>query len=137
ELIDLDEGAPALALGIFDAGEGGFGKFAGGGTAGGQVRGELQYRRVGHRTPYFPLFFTRSSTTAGSASVDVSPRLLKSFSTILRRMRRMILPERVLGRPGAHWMTSGVAIGPISLRTHATSSLRSSSDGCWPALSVT
>ena len=26
----------------------------------------------------------------------------------------MILPERVLGRPGAHWMTSGVAIGPIA-----------------------
>ena len=31
----------------------------------------------------------------------------------------MILPERVLGRPGAHWMTSGVAIGPISFRTQA------------------
>ena len=49
----------------------------------------------------------------------------------------MILPERVLGRPGAHWMTSGVAIGPISLRTQLTSSLRSSSLGCWPTLSVT
>ena len=23
----------------------------------------------------------------------------------------MILPERVLGRPGAHWITSGAAIG--------------------------
>ena len=29
----------------------------------------------------------------------------------------MILPERVLGRPGANWMRSGEAIGPISLRT--------------------
>ena len=55
----------------------------------------------------------------GSARVEVSPRLPKSFSAILRRMRRMILPERVLGRPGAHWITSGVAIGPISLRTQA------------------
>ena len=26
----------------------------------------------------------------------------------------MILPERVFGRPGAHWMKSGVAIGPIA-----------------------
>jgi len=45
---------------------------------------------------------TRFSTTEGSASVLVSPRLSNSFSAILRRMRRMILPERVLGRPGAH-----------------------------------
>ena len=52
-------------------------------------------------------FFTRSSTTAGSARVVVSPRLPMSPSATLRRMRRMILPERVLGRPGAHWITSG------------------------------
>ena len=26
----------------------------------------------------------------------------------------MILPERVFGRPGAHWITSGAAIGPIA-----------------------
>ena len=45
----------------------------------------------------------------------------------LRRMRRMILPERVLGKPGAQWITSGVAMGPISVRTCWTSSaLRSS-----------
>ena len=31
----------------------------------------------------------------------------------------MILPERVFGRPGANWIRSGAAIGPISLRTHA------------------
>ena len=41
----------------------------------------------------------------------------------------MILPERVFGRPGAHWIRSGEAIGPISLRTQVTSSLRSSSVG--------
>ena len=35
----------------------------------------------------------------------------------------MILPERVLGRPGAHWMRSGVAIGPISVRTQLRSSV--------------
>jgi len=62
-------------------------------------------------TPF--LFFTKSSTTEGSASVLVSPRLEISFSAILRKMRRMILPERVLGRPGANWMTSGRAMGLI------------------------
>jgi hypothetical protein len=29
-----------------------------------------------------------------------------SLAAILRRMRRMILPERVFGRPGAHWIRS-------------------------------
>ena len=65
---------------------------------------------------------TRSSTTAGSASVEVSPSWSCSLAAIFRRIRRMILPERVLGRPGAHWIRSGVAVGPISLRTCWTSS---------------
>ena len=29
-------------------------------------------------------------------------------------MRRMILPERVFGRPGVNWIRSGEAIGPIA-----------------------
>ena len=45
----------------------------------------------------------RSSTTPGSASVEVSPRSPGVTSAprvaTLRRMRRMILPERVLGSP--------------------------------------
>ena len=49
----------------------------------------------------------------------------------------MILPERVFGRLGAHWMRSGAAIAPISLRTQSRSSLRSASFGCSPAFSVT
>ena len=49
----------------------------------------------------------------------------------------MILPERVFGRPGANWIRSGEAIGPISLRTQPASSLRSASLGCSPAISVT
>jgi hypothetical protein len=48
----------------------------------------------------FPL--TRASTTCGSARVDVSPIWSTAFSAILRKMRRMILPERVFGRPGAN-----------------------------------
>ena len=45
----------------------------------------------------------------------------------------MILPERVLGRPGANWMASGEAMGPISLRTCWRSSVRSSSEGSEPS----
>src|SRR3546814_18095678 len=71
---------------------------------------------------YRARFATRLSTTDGSASVVVSPKLLVSPSAIFRRIRRMILPERVLGRPGENWIVSGVAIGPISVRTHFTSS---------------
>ena len=66
-----------------------------------------------------------------------SPSTPYSFSAILRRMRRMILPERVFGRPGANWIRSSEAIGPISLRTQATSSFRSSSLGSTPAITVT
>ena len=49
----------------------------------------------------------------------------------------MILPERVLGRPGANWIASGVAIGPISVRTHCFSSARNSSLAVQFALRVT
>ena len=49
----------------------------------------------------------------------------------------MILPERVLGRPGAHWMTSGAAKGPISVRTHLTRAARNSSVGRVSAFRVT
>ncbi len=57
--------------------------------------------------------------------VHIEPYLL----AILRRMRRMILPERVLGMPGAQWMVSGVAMGPMDLRTAATSSFLTLSSG--------
>ncbi len=47
---------------------------------------------------------TSCATTPGSASVEMSPSASCSLAAILRRMRRMILPERVFGSPGAHWM---------------------------------
>ena len=37
-------------------------------------------------------------TTVGSCSVEVSPKLDNSSSATLRNMRRMILPDLVLGR---------------------------------------
>lgn len=49
----------------------------------------------------------------------------------------MILPLRVLGRPGAHWMKSGEAMGPMSLRTCLTRSARRSSEGSMPDWRVT
>ena len=82
-------------------------------------------------------FSIKSETTAGSASVDVSPRFEKSSSAIFRKMRLMILPERVLGRPGANWIRSGVAIGPISERTQVRSSVLSASVGSIPVIKVT
>ena len=44
------------------------------------------------------LLAIKSSTTEGSARVEVSPMLSISFSAILRKMRRMILPERVFNQ---------------------------------------
>ena len=43
-----------------------------------------------------------------------------SLAAILRNIRLIIFPDRVLGSPGAHWIASGVAIGPISFLTHCT-----------------
>ncbi|MEY3646981.1 MAG: hypothetical protein RL127_1689 [Bacteroidota bacterium] len=39
------------------------------------------------------------STTLGSNRVDVSPKLPNSPSATLRKIRRIIFPERVLGKP--------------------------------------
>lgn len=50
---------------------------------------------------YLPRRPTSTLTTLGSASVDVSPSCSSSLDAILRSTRRMILPERVLGSPGA------------------------------------
>ena len=46
----------------------------------------------------------------------------------------MILPERVLGKPGANWILSGDAIGPMFLRTYATNSFSAPPFGSTPLL---
>src|SRR3989344_2300447 len=79
----------------------------------------------------------KPSTTVGSARVEVSPMFSSSLQAILRRMRRMILPERVFGRPGAHWISSGLAKLPISLPTKASSSCFSASLISTPFIGVT
>lgn len=62
------------------------------------------------------LFSNKLSTTEESAMVVTSPMFLSFFATC-RKTRRMILPERVFGSPGEFWMISGVAKGPILVRT--------------------
>ena len=79
----------------------------------------------------------RLSTTSGSARVEVSPMVSISSVAILRRIRRMILPERVFGSAGAQWMTSGMAIGPITVLTWARRMVFNSSEYSSPMFRVT
>ena len=53
-----------------------------------------------------------TSTTEESAMVLMSPKSLSSLAIFLRTLL-MILPDLVLGRPGADWMKSGCAKGAI------------------------
>lgn len=62
------------------------------------------------------LFLNNISTIDSSARVDVSPTFL-SLMAILRKILRIILPDLVFGKPGAYWITSGMAKGPIFSRT--------------------
>ena len=48
----------------------------------------------------FGLCSNKTSTTLGSANVDMSPKS-RSPAAILRNTRRIIFPDRVLGSPGA------------------------------------
>jgi type IV secretory pathway TraG/TraD family ATPase VirD4 len=52
--------------------------------------------------PYYDIPKIAEPSTPGSARVEMSPSCSCSSAAILRRMRRMILPERVFGSPGAH-----------------------------------
>ncbi|MDT4890627.1 hypothetical protein FQZ97_1274900 [compost metagenome] len=49
----------------------------------------------------------------------------------------MILPERVFGSAGAHWISSGLAKLPISLPTRPSSSCLRASSGAMPLIGVT
>src|SRR5436190_4633943 len=53
----------------------------------------------------FPLLI--SSTTPGSSKVEVSPNCSNSPSAIFRKIRRIILPLRVFGKPDTNWILSG------------------------------
>lgn len=64
-----------------------------------------------------------SSTTAGSVSVLVSPIFDNSPSATFLKMRRMIFPERVFGKPLTNRILSGLAMGPIMRATVSRISL--------------
>src|SRR4051812_226686 len=75
---------------------------------------------VGSRRPHSSVGdsaarFLISSTTAGSASVVVSPRARPSATS--RSKRRMIFPERVFGSSSVKITVLGRAVGPIFLAT--------------------
>ncbi len=57
----------------------------------------------GRYATFMPLWVSiKCCTTPGSAKVEMSPKPSYSPVAILRKIRRMILPERVFGKPGAH-----------------------------------
>ena len=73
------------------------------------------------------------SKMAGFSKVEVSCVMLSPLA-IERNKRRMILPERVLGKLSPKRMSLGLAMGPISLPTWSLSCLamaRASSHGVW------
>merc|ERR1712060_945301 len=89
---------------------------------------------------FLTLALTLSMSTCtidGSARVDVSPSCSASKVAILRSTRRMILPERVLGRPGVTMIASGIASPPISARTVARREATSSALSAKPSLRIT
>lgn len=63
--------------------------------------------------PHVVTLFFSASTTEGSARVERSPRFSLSFTASLRRILRIILPERVLGKAFAKCTSSGTAIALI------------------------
>ena len=58
-------------------------------------------------------------------------------AAISRKSRRMILPERVLGRESVNRRSSGLAMGPISLTTCCRSSSLRFSEGLYAPSRVT
>jgi hypothetical protein len=70
-------------------------------------------------------------------TVDVSPNWSSSPAKIFRMMRRIILPDRVLGRSGTMKIAFGAANGPIDLRTCSMRSFFTWSLDSVPSLSAT
>eukprot|EP00967_Tisochrysis_lutea_P049927 scaffold61302_cov33-Tisochrysis_lutea.AAC.2 len=84
-----------------------------------------------------PTLCVRTSTIDGSASVDTSPSWSHSRHAILRKIRRMILPDRVLGSPGVTTMQSGIAMPPMPVRTACLSEGMRSAESAAPSWRTT
>ena len=88
-------------------------------------------RRALSACPPFTYSLRSASTTAGSASVVVSPSARPSAMS--RSRRRMILPERVLGRSAVKMISLGLGDARRSSRRRARlSSSRSASSASTP-----
>src|SRR5262245_29957542 len=90
----------------------------------GGVRHVAAYSSAGWLERYFDLM---PSTTAGSASVVVSPSAWSSATS--RNRRRMILPDRVFGSSSVKRIDCGRQIPPMSVATWLRNSSTSSSHG--------
>ncbi len=77
------------------------------------------------------------SIRPGGLTVEVSPSWSSSPAKIFLRIRRMILPLRVLGRSGTTKMALGAANGPMLFRTCRMRSFLSWSLISFPSLMAT
>ena len=64
-----------------------------------------------------------SATTAGSAKVEMSPKSSGRLEAIWRRMRRIIFPERVFGRPDVTYKEGEQYISSMTIINMYQSSL--------------
>lgn len=77
-------------------------------------------RRLGQRAGFAVISMmgiSRGDYQVFKLTVEISPRESSSPARILRKMRRMILPERVFGRSSTTKTFFGAAKGPIDFRT--------------------
>ena len=80
-------------------------------------------------------FFLSSSTIVGSSQVEVSPKYEVSFTAIVRKVRCMICPLRVVGRALVN-IWSDVAVRPTSCHTAAFVFLWSVLHQCLPPFAL-
>src|SRR5436853_4849804 len=99
-------------------------------------RGGEGENRSRPRAAFYSSALDSFARTLKSSSVVVSPFISPPAAICLSK-RRMIFPERVLGRASAKRMASGLATGPISLATWLRSSSRMAAFGLTLPLSVT
>ncbi len=85
---------------------------------------------------YSLMIFLSCSMTFGSSRVVMLPVTFPVLTSSLRSLR-MIFPDRVLGRAGAKWMLSGLAMAPMILPTWFLSSVLRAGDGVMFVLRVT
>ena len=85
----------------------------------------------------YQISLTTRSVTGKAHTVEISPSESSSPARIFRRIRRMILPDRVLGKSSTMKTALGAANGPMDLRTWVMRSFRTWSLDSLPSLRAT